>query len=61
MSPVSTTPSSVMINRRADVFIAVLPQPDGSLHIGFDASNPAPPDQNRNERFTQASNRRTGR
>ena len=45
----------------ADVFIAVLPQADGSLHIQFDAKNLGPQDQTLNERFTAAYNRRTGR
>lgn len=45
----------------ADVFIAVLPQADGTLRVQFDANNLAPPDRNLNERFTAAYNRRMGR
>ncbi len=45
----------------ADIFIAVLPQADGSLHVQFDAKNLGPQDQNLNERFTAAYNRRMGR
>ncbi|MGB2904645.1 MAG: hypothetical protein WBJ68_17455 [Candidatus Dechloromonas phosphoritropha] len=45
----------------ADVFIAVLPQPDGSLRVQFDAKNLDPQDQNLDQRFTQAYNRRMGR
>ena len=45
----------------AEVFIAVLPQADGSLHVQFDAKNLGPQDQNINERFTAAYHRRMGR
>lgn len=45
----------------ADVFISVLPQPDGSLRVQFDARNLGPQDQNLDQRFTQAYNRRMGR
>ena len=45
----------------ADVFIAVLPQADGSLRVQFDAKNLGPQDQNLDQRFTEAYNRRMGR
>ncbi len=39
----------------------MLPQPDGSLRVQFDARNLGPQDQHLNQRFTQAYNRRMGR
>jgi type IV pilus biogenesis protein CpaD/CtpE len=55
--------SGLITGRRyaADVFISVLPQPDGSLRIVFDAKNLGPQDQGLNAAFTQAYNRRMGR
>ncbi len=41
--------------------LAALPQPDGSLRVQFDARNLGPQDQQFNQRFTQAYNRRMGR
>jgi hypothetical protein len=45
----------------ADVTIGVIPQADGSLRVQFDAKNLSPQDQNLNERFSTAYNRRMGR
>ena len=55
--------SGLITGRRqaADVFISVLPQPDGSLRVVFDAKNLGPQDQGLNAAFTQAYNRRMGR
>lgn len=44
-----------------DVTIGVIPQADGSLRVQFDAKNLGPQDQNLNERFSTAYNRRMGR
>lgn len=44
-----------------DVFISVLPQPDGTLRVVFDAKNLGPQEQGLNTAFTQAYNRRMGR